>query len=265
MTFKLLFAIVTQMNHQIPSIYRAALLVLVGILFLGVTPAKASTVLIDFTAGTSPAGSTPTTGGLQWNNVNTGITTSLVGSYSLIDTTGASFGTMTFASGSNWATNNSNTGYTVGAVGNFPVTATADFLFINNNAGITTATFTLTGLDTTGTVQYNFTWLSSRAAADVSGRPITMTFTGANSGFATENATLSPSSAGNSTTQTVSGIIASPTGTITVTSQNTAAQFAYLNAMQIDAVPEPSAAALSILGGLGLFVVVIRRRQLAQV
>jgi len=248
------------MNQRIFLTYRAALFIVVGVLCIGLAPAKASTVtaLIDF-ANYAPGGLSPTTGTV-WNNVAPATTVN-----SLVDTGNNAFGTLTFGTGgTNVWLSTGNPGFS-GAIGNFPSTATGDFMFIDQT--YTSATFTLTGLDTTGTISYSFKWLSSRATQDGTGRPLTLTFTGANSGFATENATNAGDALGNSTFQTVSGIFADNTGTITVVGTNSPTHFAYLNAIQIDAtagVPEPTTIALSILGGLGLFVVVVRRRQLAK-
>jgi len=245
--------------NQIHTTSRAALLVLVGILFIGFTPVKADTVLIDFGSSSNQT----TVGGTSWNN----ITTPGVGTSSLVDTTGASFGSLTIDTAFAGV---STTGYAGGAIGIFPSSATSDDFYIGSAPG-SSATMTLSGLDTSGNTTYTFTFLTSKAAASDDGggtRQIGLTF---GSAPTVDQIGTDPNptvATGNANLVTVSNVAQDGSGNILITVTNPGNYFAYLNVLQIDAVsstPEPSTIALSILGGLGLFVVVVRRRQLAQV
>jgi len=250
------------------------LFVLAGV-FLINSPAKASTVLIDF-GNFSNATGTQGSGTIFWNNYNGGnpannSTNTVINSgysVSLVDTSNAAFGALT-ANDSNFFDGN-NTG-AAGPIGNFPGTATSDYILLNQNgaSGLFTGSLTLSGLDPTGATSYTFTFLSSRGPAGGTPRDTDVTFTGANSGDSGVIVS-NPGSVANTTPTTVSGIIPNGSGNIIISVNNAPNNTfgGYLNAMQIDTVstlPEPSTIALSVLGGLGLFFVVLRRRQQAQV
>jgi hypothetical protein len=241
---------------------------LAGVLLLGFTSARAETILIDF-GNAAPGGTTyvdnfaGTNTGFEWNNI-TAVSTTVP---SLVDTTNTATG-ISFATGP-W-TNGGSTGGTTGGngspVGIYPTVAVEDYFFFNNASGLTD-TMTLTGLN--NAYSYTFTWLSSKNvgfATNAGGRALTILATGSNSGSATEAAAIQATGAPNLTPTTISGI--DPlAGTITLLASNNNGDFAYLNVLEIDVVatPEPSTVALAIIGGLGLFVVVLRRRQLSNI
>lgn len=255
--------------HSYP-IHRAILLFLAGIFLGGFTPGRAATALIDF--GTLNGATTLSGTNTVWNTyggvvspANTNIPANT--SVNLVDSTGAAFGTLT-SNDANFQ-NGASPGYGGGVIGIYPASATSDYIGLDlapNTVTPISSTFTLSGLDTTGTVSYSFTFLSSRSNAGGGPRTVDLTFTGANSGDSGSITANSDQPNGNATLTTVSGIFATSGGIITITASNsTANTFAYLNLMEINSTPEPSTVVLSIMGGLGLLFLKIYRHRRSQV
>lgn len=259
------------------SSLRANLLVLAGVFLVGLTSAHANTVLICFSGSATGDPNTwnvvnpPGSGGLvvgllDSTNVGSGIT--MTESPGTAATGTANFGT-TFGS-------NGGNGYTLSGTTPIVFPAPAGTLLGSEVAGCwylgggSSATLTFTGLDTTGATTYTFSFLSARGnSSTTTGRLADFKFTGATTVDLGVIDSGTSSGTGNTNVYSAS-LKADGTGTIVLTvdaTMATAGFGGYLNAMEITSsiVPEPSTIALAILGGLGLFVVVLRRRSQAQV
>jgi len=264
------------MKHTIHSVYRTFLLVLVGILFLGFSSARANTILLNFLLdninsdfiGGSAIGQDTTTGhtlsNAWWNN----IIVAQPPSTSLVDSTDTSTGiTLTLSGSFTGNRSNANAGYSgsnPALTGVYPAASYLDEFFLN---AASSGTITLSGLNPSTT--YNFTFLSARGNGQTAaGRIGDFTFSGANTVQVLGVDAITSDGFGNSTLQHANGVVPTAGGTITIldSSANATQSFGgYLNFLQVDSVPEPSSVALLMLGGLGLWVMVIRRRQLARI
>lgn len=272
------------------SSFRAALLTMAGILFLGYTSAQAQTLLIEFGAAT-----VTDTNSYTWNVLGTATNAGLNG-ITLKDITGSTAAGITLTTPAGTAatgTANSGTTFGTGSGNGYTGSGTTPIVFpletvpvsaLTNDwymGGGQISTLTFGGLDTTGTVLYTFSFTSARGSSNtLVNRTGTFTFTGASTtaltidaganGGVTANGTAAN---GNATVYSVS-LFADATGHIVITDDATAAFKGtgagfggYLNAMEVSGavVPEPSTVALAIIGGLGLFTLVIRRRKLAHI
>jgi len=239
-----------------------------GCLFAGVlalvagfeTRAGAQTILVDFgqNLGTSVGTITPSpSSGNYWNNFSTGTT------IALIDTTNAATGgNLTFTTG--YAFNSSAMGVNTGdaSLGNLNVsTAIMDAVFTTD--AVTGNTFKLTNLNPAKT--YTFKLFGSRSAIDPI-RVTTYTATGGNS--LSGNLTTSGTGIGTGSVNyntgnftTFVGITPDVNNEIFINYKVNSGGFAYLNALQIDVVPEPSTWAL--LAFSLTIVMVFRRRRRA--
>lgn len=228
------------------SSLRAILLVLAGVTSLALSSATASTILIDF------GPSSGNTSG-NWNNSN--LTGAGTVSSNLIDSTGALTG-YAFAITSVGTTMSIGSSGLSGGVGIYPNSATIDYQAENPGSNVV---MTLSGLSQG--IAYTFTYLSSRQGSPAGTYTTELDFQGAGALVQTN-----VDSTANSTLITSGPIFANSSGNIVITQFSPANHsFSYLNVLQIDSVPEPSTVALAILGGLGLFVVVLRRRQNAAI
>lgn len=250
------------------SIFRASLLA--GMLLVGFTPAKAQIYLIDFgTGATTPTG---------WNTIGGGGGTLATGSTSLVDSTGASspVSLNVVSNPGNWQGGFGGT--QAPAVDVTPTGAAVDpwtsAVTAGNLAGGAfnfgpggdpyALNLTITGL--TAGLTYNISFLSANngSGAGYDTRSITLTATGATSGSATATGILAGNP--NEGVGNIPGIVADGTGTISIEVANTAGNGGFLNVLEIDTVstPEPSTVALSVIGGLGLLFVLVRRRRNAK-
>lgn len=262
------------MNYSVARLFQVPLLILAGVLFTANCVRADVTFLISFGPGAvSPNPDTTDTYAGYYNIM--GSASSNGTSLPLLDSTG-NFSSVIIttppgnvAAGptnpfTTWGSNGGN-GYTGTALnGIIPTAAQTDVWYLGDG---TSSTMTFTGLDPN--MSYTFTFLASRGNGSTStGRLGDYTFAGTNSVTLTGIDAGSSSSTGPTTFYTASNII--PVGdtiTLTVAAYGTVTYGGYLNFMEITgvAIPEPSTVALAILGGLGLFVVVLRRRRQAQI
>lgn len=225
----------------------------------------------------SPTGSggdpTPTTAGVNWNNINSqneaslitgGTGTSLNG---LVTTDGTSSGiniTLSGAwrsSGFNFGGLNEDTpglsmfGETIGLT-----SATQDYFFAQ---GTETATLTLSGLDITktydlqmfGTRNNTQTRITTYTVTDLTGSsPMNLQ----TSGTGISNGSTAFPNGNNSSTALFEGLVPNASGQISVTLVSQNNTFGYLGVLGIQEVPEPSTSALAALAGL---LVIGRRRR----
>lgn len=215
-----------------------------------ITTSFSAVALID--VGQSGTQTTsPTTGGIYWNNMATLSTTTAA---NLIDTSGDD-------TGWDWAITNSWFGSSPANNGGETVyveSATTDFLFIDRNYGDQMFQMELTGLDDTGATSYSFNFFisSSRTAPEEFISNYTVTGLGTGS-------TASLEAIGNtSNIATISGVLADATGKIVIdVGLNPGSNFAGIGVLEITSspVPEPSSTALLGLGGIAL---ILRRRML---
>lgn len=254
------------MNHPISSKLRTSLLALAGVLLLGAASAQAQTYLIDF-GDPSDTTASPDVNGNYWTNISGFNQANLIPSTSLITTTGNTTTGVSINSGTTtWGFNIGGTGYTGTAItGPLGVsTAYNDIMFIGTSGTASTGQLILTGLNTSAS--YTFTFISARSATGAA-RNIDLNFVGSNSVDSGVINAITPDGLGNGTLNVVSGVHPDLTGTITINASFTGSTAGYLDALEIQTViaPEPSTVALSIIGGLGLFFVVLRRRRSAQI
>jgi len=278
------------MKHQIRSLSRVCLLTLVGIAAFGFASVRANTILINFNnsttdvngnVGTYPTGqdtSASNTG--YWNNVFVAGASPYPTNITLVDSTNAATSvTITMATTGNSFGAADGNGYSGTALdASFPHTATNSVTYLTKG---TTGTFTLSGLNPA--LVYNFTFLSSRGSqnnATSTGRIGDFSFAGANTvnvngidagAFDGITADGTGSGFGNGTLSFANGITPTAGGVITITDSalNATAGFggylAFLKITTTVAAPEPSTVALAIIGGLGMLVVTLRRRQTAKI
>ncbi len=225
------------------------------------TSASAQVILIDFGPAGNPTAS-PDANNNYWNNQFSAASGGLT---DLKTTTNLSSNiNFTISSGfiANGPSENPPSLVGTASLGALNVsTALSDFFFVNNS----TATITFSGLDLTKT--YTFQLLGSR---DASGTPAdrntTYTITGANSDFETLKTTgINLGGTGinynNSNLAVISSIVPNAT-TSSITLDVSSAGLGYLNAVQINVIPEPTTLALVAVVGL-LGVVGSRRRRVA--
>jgi len=133
--------------------------------------------------------------------------------------------------------------------------ATGDYWFVDGGAGASaaTASFSLSGLDNAKT--YNFTFFGSRWI-DTETRATTYRAIGAGGTLSSAPLVTSGVDVGadgydgnNNTTVSLNGV-QPVSGAITIEFSNSTGRFGYLNAMQVDVVPEPTTNALLILAAL---------------
>ncbi|MGJ8672890.1 PEP-CTERM sorting domain-containing protein [Rubritalea sp.] len=236
-----------KIKHPILSSLTVALLA-------SATTTQASSVLIDFgfAAGV-------TTG--NYNNINGGGATgsgsisTVEGTYSLINTTGASAGQVVVSSGvtANWGDSGSGANYTGSkplALSGIAATATDDGLFLNNNGGTPTVTFAFTGLD--ASQAYTVLFYSARGN---NGGPATDigVSVGSGTGASISNSLNNDSEVGTFVATTTAA------GELSLTYSSGGGNTATaLNFMSITTVPEPSSTALLGLGGIAM---ILRRRR----
>lgn len=262
-------------------ITRISLLALVGTLLLSLSSARAQTYLINMGANIGVVN------GQTWNllaNSDSSYNALPVNSstpQTLLDSTGASssvtMGVVSNASGFAWGYYNAQSSST--AVGNWPGAAVQNYLLSGGTGGLE---FQLSGLNPNDT--YNISFLTEAEAgvtfytsggSDVSYEPqrdLTLSATGANSGsgpataLSFDSTTDGPNGGPLAGVGVVSGITPDSSGNIYLMFTQTS-NYAYLNTIEIDTItaPEPSTVALTLVGALGLFVVMLRRRQRAQI
>ncbi|MEQ8847984.1 PEP-CTERM sorting domain-containing protein [Botrimarina sp.] len=181
-----------------------------------------------------------------------------------IDSTGASTGIAVsvsgFFNGSNQSGPNPATG-DAGAI--FAGEATADNAFghageFGTNPLTPEGTVAFTGLDGSGLTTYDFTIFASRLGA-TNVRDALYEVTGANSGSAVLDA-----SGNEGSVVTVSGIIPTASGEITLTAEpgpnNDSSQlFYYLGALRVESNPIPEPTTLALVGLLGVGIAARRR------
>lgn len=258
-----------------PSIVRTLLLLVSGVLLAGLAPARAGLILVDFgadgssnfingqpdqrTAGNWNNYSGPGTAGDALNNLidnGTGLGT---GINMTIGGTGFQPITPSYPENTFTVTG----GYTTPGGVFYPGTATEDDYFYNTGTAGSSPNLVISGLDPSKI--YTFTFYGSRASSDNRTTLYTVTNTNNSALFGTvqQNAgAASPVSA------SVGGVTGTTSATINMSlvtpSSNT---FGYIAVLEIDYVsaPEPSTVALAMIGGLGLFFVVLRRRKLARI
>jgi hypothetical protein len=226
---------------------RLLLIASVALLAFGTASSMAAIIYVDFSPGTASPTAPDTT---TWNNMVTQNT-----SISLLDTTGAATGiTLANVGFSNVGTSGVSgmTGTAAAVFGGANGNASVDF-FASNADAFGTAIITLSGLNLSNT--YLITVFGSRATT---GSRISEYRVG--NGVATE--TLSLEAINNTANVAAFAAIAPSVGgsiTLDVRRQTAGDQFAYVNAVKIEIVPEPSTVAL-MLGGLGSLVAFRRRR-----
>jgi hypothetical protein len=229
-----------------------AAVAIAALLAFGPRPCEAQTFLFDFGgANTTVNGAAPADDPVNfWNNVTTTIGQSATGSLlNLVTTgntvTGAGLMMLTRFNGAN---ENGTLASTL-----FPSDATRDSLYGNTEiwSGLANVfpSFKLIGLNPVLT--YDFTFYASRMSVS-DNRETGYTLTGGNAGFAALNA-----SANENSFATAFGLVPNASGEITIAiaptaNNNNAYHFTYLGVMEMTVVPEPSASALMIGGGLFL-------------
>ncbi len=241
---------------------------------LAAPAATAATFLIDFGMAASMNPSTqgaPTTSpdlnGNHWNNVtSTAYATTIAGGTgnslsNLVSTTNEASGLgLTLSTG--WRSSgiaNGGLNQNTPALGSIGIqTATQDYYFVESNFN-TSATITFTGLDPALT--YNFGLFGSRETT--SSRITNYSITDIN-GVHSANLQTSGTDIGtggydgnNNTVIQFDGLVPDVNGELALTVSVVQGGFAYLGAVEITSVPEPSAA---LLGGLGAIGLCLRRR-----
>lgn len=216
-----------------------AMVMLAAVVAMGTNAGAA--ILLDVGLGGSL---TSTTG---WNNLSA-LNSS---NNAMVDSTGAP--TPVTFDAANWggANNTGTTAAVSGPSGPYPSTASFDFFFVSPP---NTATITFHGL---GTDPLNVTLFASRAFNAVD-RVGVYTLTGANSASITIDATGANGGIGSTTPVTLQNILPTASGDLTLSvAAASGSTFAYLNVVEINAVPEPGSLALA--GGAGLALLLRRR------
>jgi hypothetical protein len=226
---------------------KARLAATLAAVLVAVAPASAASLFFDF------GDSNQTTPG-NYNNfiMNPPVTGSIANA---IDSTGASTGIGATVSGFFNGSNTTGTATPTGAAAAlFHPQATRDNAFghaaaFGTNPLTPEGTVAFTGLDPS--TAYNFTIFAARiGVTDI--REAKYVVTGANSGMALLNA-----SGNTSNLAVISGIFPTAGGTIDLKASpgpnnNSTSQFYFLGALELAAVPEPSAGLSAVVGVLGL-------------
>lgn len=211
----------------------------------------AASVLLDFSsqAPGRPANGIDTLTGYYWNSITVGTDATFSGTTLLASDQGVSGLSLSafyvpVSGGSN------GTGATTSTL--FSSWISSDSLFLNS----TTATISMSISGLVGGQGYDLVFYGSRLSSAAPRTSIFTATSGASSGTTTLDCTNNID-----TTATIS-LIADASGIATITLGCTSpTDFAYLGALQIVSAPEPSAAALGLLGGMaGLFRALHTRR-----
>lgn len=256
------------MNYPSASPFRATLLVLAGVLLVGFAPARAQLILdyeINLGGHVTNPDTTDTNGLGYWSiliptgtNPNTTLSLLNASDGTTAATASITVAGFTLSSANGYGGTALNGLYPTGNTGsgNFP------FIYLAGNSG-TTGSITINGLDPSKS--YTFDFLASRLIT-TGQRLGTYSFVGANSGTTGLIDLGSTDGLGNPTIQVVSGITPTAGGVITLNDLSGSSNGGGIAFLQIfESVPEPSTVALAIIGGLGLFFVVLRRRHQAQI
>lgn len=209
--------------------------------------ASAASLFFDFGETAQPTGG-------NYNNISQ----AQLPIFNALDSLGNGTGISVEVTDQFWpGSNQSGTTTPAGDAAMFDPQATRDNLFGNTVAfgGFTepTAQLTLSNLNTSGAISYNFTFFGSRMGV-TDNRETAYAVTGATSATAYLN-----TSGNTSNVAIAAGVVPTAGGQITINigpgpNNNNSSGFYYLGAMRIDVVPEPATA---LLLGLGLLV---RRR-----
>lgn len=225
--------------------------------------AQAAVILIDFNTSGAGIPSAPDANGNFWNATNTGVTVNLN------DTTNTSTGiTMTGTVGNTPPGGNSGGTTTpdVSALGSLAILAAVQDNITFTAAQGATSNLTLSGLSV-GT-SYTFELFSSRTTNTV--QVVRLTVTGANSGFASVQASGAGIGSGTTTNANdsdlavVNSILADGSNQIVLAFSLDQGPNGYINALRITTspVPEPSTMGMLMGGGFLLMGVLRFRRSL---
>lgn len=210
----------------------------------------AATVFMDF--GDSAQ---PTTG--NYNNFTKG-GVNVLSIPNLVDSTGSATGISGVVTGFHGGSNGNGTLAPSGGSAIFDVQATRDNFFGSTGSfnGVTapTGTVTFSGLDGSGATTYNFDFFASRTGV-TDNRETEYNI----AGFGVPVSVYLDASNNVSNVASVTGILPTAGGTITVTldpgtNNNNSTGFFYLGAMRLTSVPvpEPAGASMAALAGLAL-------------